>query len=303
MCNLPLSFEAATAVASSTSSSRLEYLNVARNRLASLHNITQSHPQLRSLDASSNPIRVYHIFTFAALPRLESLRLRRAGLQHRFGHGLFGDEHATLRTLDIADNALIDADWSALERLPALRELSVAENGLRDLGGNVERVVVGLEKLSIAGNRFNCTYATRLAALLRDDQLQAVENDDDDDDADSDADADFYAELFDAYAVAGRRTTRGMVHGIACENNAADDTNAPNPTHANDGGSSSWDCKRLRVVLDQQWTAAKWYRIVAVVEGGLLLSLAVMVFWFVSISLWLRWHVVKSDKFDITAVV
>lgn len=260
--------------------SRLEYLNVARNRLFSLHNITHTQTLLRSLDASSNPIQIYHIFTFAPLLHLETLRLRRAGLQHRFGHGLFGDQ-SSLQTLDIGDNGLTNADWSVLDYLPALRQLSVSDNGLLDLGP-LERWP-RMQQLWLSGNRFNCTYLRRLVARLRDDQLPI------DDDADVVAD--------DEHILG---TESDIVHGIACNDSAivnGGDMNLDPTEIAID--SNSPDCKRLHVVLDEQWSAVRLYRIVAIVEGGLLLSLAVMVFWFVGISMWLQLSVrTKMEKLN-----
>lgn len=160
---------------------------MSRNRLSSLHNITVSHLRLRQLDASDNPIATYAIFTFAPLQRLETLRLRAAGLR-TFGHGLFG-EHAPvhLRVLDIGANRLHQVDWTVLGALHALRDLSVVNCELSDVGaidgwleqpqptdGDDRALVLQplakrLDRLWLAGNRFNCSYLQRLQSQLRPD--------------------------------------------------------------------------------------------------------------------------------------
>lgn len=197
----------ADAGAENKTSPAIEHLDLHANRLRSFANLTALH-SLSRLDVSDNDIEDLGVHSFAHMPWLVELRLRRSGLR-AIGFGLLSHK-SKLRWLDVSHNRLRHVELNRFTGLQAVRALFLEGNRLThiDLTG-FRQYFPALQTIGLAQNPWNCT---NLAAAVKVLEANAVE--------------------LNSVGLARNRTN---IKGIPCEAMAMQSTD-DDVTDVNDGG-------------------------------------------------------------------
>lgn len=138
-------------------SASLVVLDLSNNNLSNLERVFEKTTKLKYLNLAFNPIGNLKIETFAYMPDLQHLILRRTNISD-IELGTFS-HHGKLVSLDLSDNLLQKLDFSLfIPILPEMKSLSLARNQLSELSGFENKLFPELILFDIKGNNFNCSY-------------------------------------------------------------------------------------------------------------------------------------------------
>lgn len=142
---------------STSLSVNLVVLDLSNNNLSNIERVFEKTTKLTYLNLAFNPFGNVNIETFAYMPDLEHLNLRRTNISS-IELGTFS-HHEKLVSLDLSDNRLQTFDFNLfIPILPELKSLSLAGNQLSELSGFENKLFPQLILFDIKGNDFNCSY-------------------------------------------------------------------------------------------------------------------------------------------------
>lgn len=149
-------------ITATTSTTPLEHIDLANNRLHSIQNLTRFE-RLRYLDLTNNHLHDIGLNSFARMYQLEVLNLRNSGLAHIY-FGLFSHK-SRLRALDLSYNDLGRIDFRMFVAMTSLVQLHLNGNNLNEMDATeIRRIFPALTKIGISKNDWSCH---NLASIIK----------------------------------------------------------------------------------------------------------------------------------------